>query len=284
MPARYEGVDNPMDVNHNPWLGADEVKPWDYDVTVMLPHLDTPEHMALLLDLYRHQEDARPYFIILDTGSTPEHFAEIEKLNGPDCEVQRIRLRGVLHPSDPVSMAMDLAQSICRTRFYFATHTDVFPRNRRLLRKYIDLGKLHKVAGYEMTERRFEGWKGMVSHTASIFDTRFCDQIGMTWSMRRTCSLEGLDLTIPDHTSWGWPDTETTMNLVFRQHDFQPFLTGKEENYIRTLDDDIDHVRSTPSAKQYNKHQGGHWDKMQDDWSLALQEATDRLKQWAEEK
>ena len=243
-PARPHGFEKA-------WEGTYETKPWDYTVTAVIPHLDTPDLLPLVIETLRLQTE-RPFIIVIDTGSLPEHWDKVEALACEDVEVHRIRLNGAIHPSDPVAMAMDLAQSLCRTDFLYCTHADVFLRRRDFLADLLALAREHKVAGYEITPRGNLEWEGMVSHTATMIDIKFADAIGLGWSQRRLMHLHDVDYYGPDKMPGGWPDTEVLINIIFRREGFQPLLIGKEQNYERTVDDNIDHVRSLPSATQYS--------------------------------
>jgi len=109
-----------MIIEEKPWEGICKIKPWEYQVTAVIPVLDTYESLSLCVELLRLQT-VKPYIIVVDTGSTKENIEKINNLIDEDLEVHSIKLNGVEHPSDFVAMAMDLAQSLCRTKYLFAT-------------------------------------------------------------------------------------------------------------------------------------------------------------------
>jgi len=258
------------------WEGPFESKPWNYKVAVAIPHLDTPETVPTVIELLRLQT-VRPFIMVIDTGSLPEHWDKIEALAGEDVEVHRIRLNGVVHPSDPVAMAMDLAMTLCRSEYLFCTHTDVFPRRRDLLEDLMTQAEESQVVGYEITPRANIEWQGMVSHTATMIRMKFADQIGLGWSQRRLMNLHGIDHYGPEKCTGGWPDTEVLMNYIFRQNGFRPTLIGTEQNFERTLDENIDHVRSLPGSKQYSP---AHFAKANSWLNDAMRSGYDRILKW----
>lgn len=236
----------------SPWEGSCEKKPWDYDVTVAIPCLNTPETLPVCIELLRLQ-NIKPYFLIIDTGSIADNLSQVDALRSPDVEVHHIRTNGVMHPSDYPAMAMDLAFTLCRTEYLFATHVDCFVRRRDLLADLIHLCKtVSPVVGYELSPRQHEDWKGMVSHTCSMYHIPTMDKIGFGWSLRRLCNVCGIVDYKPDPMRPNWPDTEILGNYILREAGIKPHLLAGEENCNRTLDDNIDHFRSYTAGKHYS--------------------------------
>src|SRR5436305_1756575 len=77
--------------------------PWDYQVTLAVPHLDTPETLPALLDLWALQT-VRPYVLLIDTGSPRPVRRGLERLRG--IEVHLLRPHGFRHPSAAVGVAL----------------------------------------------------------------------------------------------------------------------------------------------------------------------------------
>ena len=102
-------------------------KPWEYKVTAAIPHLDTLEALNMCVRVLRHQRE-RPYIMVVDTGSPPYVTREMEKLRAEDCEIHYINAHAYRTSSEPVTVALDLAQSLCRTELLFHTHADCFLR------------------------------------------------------------------------------------------------------------------------------------------------------------
>lgn len=272
------------DPNTAPWRGSCKIKPWDYRVTAVVPVIDTVEMLKICVECLRLQTE-KPYIIVVDTGSTKDNLRQIEDMHSEDLEVQSIRLNGVLHPSDPVCMAMDAAQSLCRTEYMFATHSDVFAVRRDLVEWMLsmcgpeDSGK-HPVVGYEMSPRQHDDWKGMVSHTATMYHMRTLDKIGFGWSMRRLASMYDLKSHEPHPERPNWPDTEILGNLILRQYETPVRIIGKEENFQRNKDENIDHCRSASLGLLYSKEYGrisGEWIRE------AMEEAKTRIEKWRSE-
>src|SRR5690606_25477504 len=124
---------------------------------------------------------------------------KIQKFRSEDVEVHSIRLNGCRHPSDYPAMAMDLAFSVCRTEYIFATHADVFLRRKDFIEYLLNLcNKENPAVGYELSPRSHEDWKGMISHTASMYHMPTMDEIGFGWSLRRLCNGFGIVNYEPD--------------------------------------------------------------------------------------
>lgn len=236
---------------NRPWQGACPKAPWLFNVTVAIPTIDNCENVSLIIDLYRASSE-KPYFLVIDTGSTHEEHHQLELLRADDCEVFDIRGNGYQHPSDPVAIAMDLAFSRCPTNFLFATHNDVFPRRRDLLAYYLSIYKKgFEVVGYEMSPRSVPNWKGLPSHTATLYFMPAMDRIGAGWSLRRWNNLFGKLQRRDDAVAVGWPDTEVLLGQQIGQAGLKWFKIGGEVNHARHVDENIDHCRSLSSSQLY---------------------------------
>ena len=267
-----------------PWQGTIGRKPWEYEVTAVIPHLDTSELLQTNISLLQAQT-IQPYIVIVDTGSSPRHLGvldEIERMND-GVEVHRLRFKGVVHPSDPVAIAMDLAFSLCSTSFIYATHADCFLKRREYFADM--LGKLRinpqSICGYQITDRPGLDTKNWVGHTSTFFETEFVDANNLAWSQRKFCNLTGCDHEGDKKTN-SKPDTEFLINwqmdrLQKKGHDANRLIIGTETNYETTDDDNLTHVRSYASSKLYSSE---HFAKCAGDMARALKEADERLKEW----
>jgi hypothetical protein len=198
-----------------------------------------------------------------------------------DLEVHQLRLNGVQHPSDYPAMAMDLGFALCRTEFLFATHADVLLRNRFLLEELLEKCKrLSPVVGYEMSPRQHTDWRGMVSHTATMYHMPTMDRIGFGWSQRRLCNIYRIKCQSPDPMRPNWPDTEILGNYILRKNGIKPHLIGKEKNFTRQVDENIDHCRSITAGRLYSPS----YMKEATNWvNSALAEADERIELWKKE-
>lgn len=266
--------------NERPWEGGCQKKPWEYKVTAVIPCMDTFEPLSLCVQLLQLQTEC-PYVVIIDTGSQPEIYSKIETLRSESVEVHSLRLNGTFHPSDFPAIAMDLAFSLCRTQFLFATHADVFIKRKDFLEELMKLCKYTSPAvGYEISPRLHEDWKGMISHTASMYYIPTMDKIGFGWSLRRLCNLFGISDSKPDPTRPCWPDTELLGNYLLKKNNIVPHLIGKEQNFKRTNDNNIDHFRSYTSGKLYSSS----YFKLATEWyEDARNQALERIAQWMKE-
>lgn len=266
------------DVESKPWEGEGK-KPWHYRVTAAIPHLDTPETLPVIIDTLRMQTE-RPFIQIIDTGSTPENLEQVESLRSEDVEVHVLRLNGVRHPSDFPAMAMDLAQSACRTEYLFCTHADCFLRERTVVEGMVELCREHKAVGYEISPRLHDDWRGMLGHTCTMFHIPTLDRLGAGWSMRRLATMYGLENHEPDPMRPNWPDTELLINYQLREAGITPFLIGSEKNHQRNQTRHFDHCRSLVSGRLYSPEYAAKSQKWLD---KAMRDAKQRLESWREE-
>jgi len=265
----------------NPWEGLCKKKPWEYDVTAIIPVLNTPETLPICIELLRLQT-IQPFIMIIDTGSIDDNLKRTVALRAEDVEVHTLGLNGVRHPSDYPAMAMDAAFSLCRTEYLFATHADCFLRKRSLLEEFVGLCKTKSPAvGYELSPRKHPDWQGMLSHTASMYHMPTMDHIGFGWSLRRLCNRHGIVDYKPDPTVPNWPDTEILGNYIMKEHGIKPYLVGKEGNQVRTVDENIDHFRSYTAGKMYSPH---YYKIVQEWYSDAAKQALERINLWRELK
>lgn len=261
----------------SPWEGNCHKKPWEYKVTAVIPCLNTSETLKCCIDLLRLQTE-RPFITIIDTGSQEDHLRKTLDLRDEDVEVHSIALNGVMHPSDYPAMAMDLAMTLCRSKFMFATHADVFLKRRDFLEYLCNIcDNDFSVVGYEMSPRAHNDWKGMVSHTATMYDMKVMDKIGFGWSLRRLCSEYGIVDYKPDPMRPSWPDTEILGNYILRRNNVLTKIIGHEENQQRTDDENIDHFRSYTSGKMYSPP---HFKKTRSWFDDAILKAKKRIESW----
>jgi hypothetical protein len=259
-----------------PNTGMCRRRPWEYEVTAVIPCLNSAERLRYVVELLRLQT-VKPFILLIDTGSTPEQYAQIEQFRAQDLEVHSIRLNGVQNSSEPVSMAMDVAAAVCRTRFMFCTHDDVFLRSRLALQYFRDLASTHRLAGHALTPRPHDDWPGMFGHTALMIDMDWFLDHGLSWNMRRCVRMFGLRSTQPQGGRHNWPDTEMCLNYLCRELKVKPFLTGTEKNFARNKDAFIDHCRSAGSSAVYSKD----YHRMAKEWlASATEAAKKRIDEW----
>lgn len=256
--------------------GSLKQKPWEYAVEAVIPVLDTPDTLPLVVELLRLQT-VRPYIVLIDTGSTPENFVKIEALRADDTEVHSLRFGGMRHPSDFPAVAMDLAFSMCRSDYLFTTHADVFLRRRDVIEELLGLcDPINPAVGYQMSPREHDDWQRMVSHTCSMFNVPVMDSIGGGWSLRRLCNIHGLDHK-PNVFGANWPDTEILVNYLLWENGFEAQLIGTEGNHCRVVDERIDHCRTLTAGRLYSPSYAVQCEAWVKD---ALAEAEERVMQW----
>lgn len=274
-PLRNRGV------NDSPWRGSCKKKPWEYRVTAVVPVIDTHESLSICVDILRLQTE-RPYIIVVDTGSKSGELEKILDMHSEDLEVHCIRHNGTLHPSDPVCMAMDAAQSLCRTEYMFATHSDAFLMRRDFLEWMLGMcGEeeegLAPVVGYEISPRSHDDWRGMISHTATMYHIPTMDRIGFGWSMRRLAARCGIESQEPHPERPNWPDTEVLGNMILRENGIKTKIIGSEKNFARNTDENIDHARSITLGVLY----AHEYLKVAEPWfEQAKEDARARIARW----
>lgn len=227
--------------------GRADKKPWDYNVTAIIPHLNTPECLELVIELLRLQNE-RPYIMVIDTGSPPQVLRELESMRADDLEIHYIAAHGYMHSSEPVCAALDLAHALCRTKYLFHTHADLFLRRQDFIRNTMRVTCANTpVVGYRMSPRDWctTDWEWMVGHTALLLYMPTMHRIGATWSMQRMHH----SFHVPWQIGNGWPDTETGFNHILKVNGIEPVFIGRDRNYDWQKDDNISHVRSFPGMK-----------------------------------
>jgi hypothetical protein len=269
--------------NSKPWTGTVAKKPHEYSVQVVIPHIDTPEPVELAVELWRAQT-VRPYITIIDTGSISPHRERIEALRADDVEVHAIACNGYEHPSQPVSIAQDVALAVCQQEYQFCTHSDVFPMRPDVLEWFVArCSSAAPAVGYEISPRDHVAagwlqrhWRGLLGHTATMLHAPTIKRRGITWDYQRAMGQVELDASnLSDF------DTEVGFGLLLRHAGVLPTIVGHDVNRKRQTDELIDHVRSHSSSSLYDpKYHSGNCSRWM---GLAMAEARERLAAWGAE-
>lgn len=242
-----------------------------------IPHLDTFECLEVAIELWRMQT-LRPYLIVVDGGSPPATRARLERLRADDLEIHYVAGHGYRHSSECVTVQLDLAQALCRTKLLFHTHTDVFPRRRDLLETWARMCNVNNPAvGYRMSPRDWitKEWEWMIGHSALMLYMPSIHRAGATWSFQRMHYAFGY----PWQKGHGWPDTECGFNHAIRDAGIVPVFLGYDQNNKRMVDDNIDHPRSFTGRKVYAAGDALTVDTF--NWmDAAIQEAWQRVCLW----
>ena len=249
-------------------------KPWEFGVSICIPHLNSPEQVLLGMSLWRKQT-VRPYFLIVDTGSTPENLRRLNSFAGPDCEVHAIQKAQYRHPSCCVSLALDVAHGRCQTQFLFHTHTDVFPRRRHFIEWLIgQTSPATPVVGWRMSPRHAGPWHECVSHTATMVHNPTFRAKGLAWN------LDAYFDSSPDVAilKGGWPDTESGLWWTMKRVGIAPKLLGDEPNHERQITEWHDHSRSFTCGKGHG--QDAERIRTERDMDAATRDALARLAEW----
>jgi hypothetical protein len=256
--------------------GRHPVKPWQFKVTVAIPHLDTLEPLKACIELLRRQT-IRPYIMVIDTGSPPAVQLQLEQLRDVDLEIHYINGHAYVHSSEPVTVALDVAHTLCRTEHLFHTHADCFLRRRDFLEFMARITDANNpVAGYRMSPRDWATteWEWMVGHSALMLYMPSILRAGVTWSFQRIFHAYGYQFK----NQGGWPDTETGFNHGLREAGIKPLFIGYEQNFVREMDENRDHVRSYCGGKIYGSE---NYNVPCAEWMIdALKDAAQRISAW----
>jgi len=250
------------------------MRPWDYQVCAAIPVFGSPEAVKVCIDTLRCQTE-RPCIVLVDTGSNSDDFAEIEAMRADDCEVHAIRTRATIHPHDNVASAMDLAFSLCRSPFLFATHADCFLKRRELLAEMVELCKSKSpIVGYGMSPRNFPAHRWMVSHVCTMFDMKVMDRINAGWCQRRLVVQEGDGKTrVHEPIRGGWPDTDLFWNYQAKAAGITPYRIGREPRADTSFEDhNIEHSRGGGNVQGNGE--------LITRLGAAVERARERLREW----
>jgi hypothetical protein len=268
----------PLDHEHGPTIFQGKLyrKPWHYLITAVIPTLNQPEETAIVCELLRLQT-CRPYILLIDTGSNPLDLLSLALLRADDCELHVIARQGMQHPCDSIASALDLGFSLADTPYVFTTHQDCFLRSRHFLQDLVD--NIHGLTaiGYRLSPRQYEGWDRELSHTATLWRLADYDRLGLSWSLRRAAYLLGRPRPDDPRLLPTQTDTETCINHLLQQHHAPTKFCGTEENFVRNLDENIDHPRSTACSRLYGQTL---YPARYHDCQLAMADARARIAQW----
>ncbi|MBI1862028.1 MAG: hypothetical protein HYR96_14025 [Deltaproteobacteria bacterium] len=233
------------------------------DVTVVIPHRDTPDWLLTSVALWQAQ-NTLPFVLVIDTASTtlPTDLALTKLRQNPGVEVSRLNVGATEHASDSICHAMDYAFSRCPTTYLLATHVDVHPKRRDLVSYLMSLcDEKTPVVGWEMSPRGpgpdgdFTGHTsdGYPGHCCILFHMPTMDRIGAGWSIRRSANVYG-SARGRDPLVKGWPDTETCLGNLFMQHGIQPLYLGRETNHATQETKYWTHARSRTILGETPRH------------------------------
>ena len=251
-----------------PWAGHE---PWTrHAVEVAIPVINPKDTLPHVLELLRLQT-VRPYIVLIDTGSNEEEYYWLDSLQSDDIEVHHLNSGGQRHPSAIVSVALDLATAVCRAEKLVLTHQDCFVTSRDSIERLVaQVTPEYPVVGYRISPRPEEqvpDWRQMIGHTWSALHIPTLRDLGISWSFN-------------EHPESGHHDTEYEFCRRLLARQLPPKLIGEENNYVRTINEDFDHIRSWPSSNLYARH---YADSVEYRVIDALAKAEERITRWKRE-
>ena len=258
----------------NSFQGSIVRKPWNYYVTVCIPHRDTPELIEVIQPLYWYQT-VKPYIMVMDTGSLPEVMDRLERMvRCDDTEIHYLRPHSSIHSSQPVAWSIDIAMTMCRTEYLFLTHSDMFPRSRSILEEFMCLcGPNNPVVGYSMSHRED-------IRKVSPYPVEYKNTPGHVATMLHMPTLRDSGIRYGFRQGEMWTDTEIEFGDTLKSKGIHPLILGVELNYVRQIDDRIDHCRSTTSLSMGNGLPTGKGEDIIEAMKEAVARAEDWKKEW----
>lgn len=194
-------------------------------------------------------QDGFPSLLVIDTFGQLDKATELKQrlVNHPRVEVASLNLKKPTctgHTSDPCAYAHDYAFARCHSPFLLATHVDVFPLHRGVVRFMEHEAATCAVVGWGMSPRGPEAdyackngtpypvpnpySDGVMGMVCTIYHIPTLDRAGASWSIRRGHHEFGLPRT---SAAWGWPDTETTFSQVMNKQGVGMRFLGCETNH-----------------------------------------------------
>jgi hypothetical protein len=239
------------------WMGSVKKRPWHYRATVVIPHSGTDFRLLMnVIESWRLQTE-RPYILIYDVGTDPEHHASLRALASYDCEVHFCRWHGVRNVYDPVALVYNHGIVDCRTKYIIFTHNDLVPISKTVVSDLVSLScEDTPVAGYESHSS-----PGLVGTYLIVAYMPVLDRIRARW-----------DTTL----DYIW--AEECFNRCLKQAGITPRFIGKEKPG-RFKTPHFDHIGGMVTIKLYFREA---WDlaRVKSDLDQVLEETEARLQSW----
>jgi hypothetical protein len=239
------------------WMGSVKKRPWHYRVTVVIPHFGTDFRLLMnVIESWRLQKE-RPYILVYDTGTPPEHHASLRALASYDTEVHFCRWHGVRNIYDPVALAYNHGIIDCRTKYAIFTHNDLVPISQDVVGDLISLCcEDIPVVGYESGI-----CIGLVGTQLTAAFMPVLDRVRVRWDILHL------------HTF-----VEEGFNECLKQAGIIPRFIGKEKRG-RGRTPHFDHVGGFVIGNLYFRN-GPEFIRVKADLDQVLEESEARLQVW----
>jgi hypothetical protein len=241
----------------NGWMGSVKKRPWHYRATVVIPHFGNDFRLLMnVIESWRLQTE-RPYILIYDTGTPPEHHASLRALASYDTEVHFCRWHGVRNIYDPVALVYNHGIMDCRTKHIIFTHNDLVPISQTIVGDLIlSACEDTPVVGYESNP-----FPTLVGTQLTAAYMSVLDRIKARWEIIH---------------SYTW--VEEGFNRCLKQAGITPMFIGREKNG-RSKTPHFDHVGCFVTTKIYFK-EGHELTRVKSDLAQMLEETEKRLQGW----
>lgn len=143
-------------------------KPWEYPVCAVIPTCGSPELTALAVGLLARQT-VPIYSLVIDTGSGGLELERLQSLRCNAVEVHQMAAHGWRHSAEAVGAAMAMGQSICRSEYLLALHSDAFLTSRDAIYGLLQSLGGHLASGYQSGPLPGRGFaERFLSHSTTI--------------------------------------------------------------------------------------------------------------------
>lgn len=258
----------PFPKSTHPWLGTQHKLPWNYPITVVIPHYGGNYRLLRnAINLWRAQR-IKPYIIVYDTGTPSSHHPELLAFEDVDVEIHFNRWHAYKEIWSGVASAYQHAIIDSRTSHILFTHNDILPMTRDVTEDLLRLCDAKRpVVGYGKLNTKQIGTTLTMIHTPTIHNSR------ISW-----VNLNGTPNQI--HTYDDFTRPESTFNENLNQCGIEPTIIGYESNTVRDITSHYHHIGGYTF---YDLYHSDRMNKIQPVAEEFLHEAELRLVSWRED-
>jgi hypothetical protein len=249
------------------WEGPTHTKPWNYPVTVGIPHLGSNLRvLQLAIETWRKQT-RKPFIQVVDTGSPIAMLNDLLNLESDDLEISVNRSRGFRGKWEGVALAYQQLFNSCRTPYLLLTHNDLIPISQTVLDEMMSLCTPRQpVVGYSKPQK--EGTLGL---HLTMLHIQTLDRVWLTWqhrwyrhNMALTDKPEGYSL-------------EESFNKTLSLSGIKPLILGSGTTFRRQITPHFDHIGGLSNTLIYDRPHASEIGQIAEEVTTAAEE---RLRKW----